>query len=128
TLTLAISKLAAEVGALKARIAGVDAAKELSARQEEFAEALRNSKPLKEERLEVGGRLGELQNLTKNATVARTRADTVWQNARLALSEAEAGSRLGYKKQIEQRAEHARALLALRHAWRHLPKSWRRPA
>ncbi|MBH1983968.1 MAG: AAA family ATPase [Burkholderiales bacterium] len=128
TLTLAISKLAAEVGALKARIAGVDAAKELSARQEEFAEALRNSKPLKEERLEVGGRLGELQNLTKNATVARTRADTVWQNARLALSEAEAGARLGYKKQIEQRAEHARALLALRHAWRHLPKSWRRPA
>ena len=76
----------------------------------------------------MGGRLGELQNLTKNATVARTRADTVWQNARLALSEAEAGSRLGYKKQIEQRADHARALLALRHAWRHLPRSWRRPA
>ena len=55
----------------------------------------------------MGGRLGELQNLTKNATVARTRADTTWQSARLALSEAEAGLRLGHRRQIEQRAEHA---------------------
>lgn len=127
-LTLAISKLAAEVGAFKARIAGVDAAKELAARQAEFDEAQRNAVPLKAERLEVGARLGELQNLTKAATVARTRADTTWQNARFALSEAEAGLRLGYKRQIEQRGEHAKALLALRRAWRHLPKSWRRPA
>ena len=128
TLTLAISKLAGEVGALKARIAGVDAAKELAARQAEFDEAARNTVPLKAERLEVGSRLGDLQTLTKNATVARTRADTVWQNARMALSEAEAGLRLGHKRQIEQRGEHARALLALRHAWRHLPKGWRRGA
>ncbi len=127
TLTLAISKLAAEVGALKARIAGVDAAKELTARHAEFEEAARNSAPLKGERLEVGSRLGELQALTKNATVARTRADTVWQNARMALSEAEAGLKLGHRRQIEQRAEHAKALLELRHNWRHLPRSWRRP-
>ena len=126
-LTMTISKLASEVGALKARLAGVDAAKELSARQDEFDEAARNAVPLKEERTEVGSRLGELQTLTKNATVARTRADTTWQNARFALSESEAGLRLGYKRQIEQRADHARALLALRRAWRHLPKSWRRP-
>ncbi|UUZ50929.1 hypothetical protein LP420_15685 [Massilia sp. B-10] len=58
--------------------------------------------------MEVGSRLGELQGLTKAATVARTRADTTWQNARLALSEAEAGLRLGHKRQIEQRAEHAK--------------------
>jgi chromosome segregation ATPase len=128
TLTLAISKLAAEVGALKARIAGVDAAKELTARQAEFDEAVRSSVPLKAERLEVGSRLGELQALTKAATVARTRADTVWQNARMALSEAEAGLRLGHKRQIEQRAEHAKALAELRRAWRHLPQGWRRPA
>lgn len=127
-LTLAISKLASEVGALKARIAGVDAAKELAARQAEFDEAARNAVPLKEERTEVGTRLGELQGLMKNATVARTRTDTVWQNARFALSEAEAGLRLGHKRQIEQRGDHARALLALRRSWRHLPKSWRRPA
>jgi chromosome segregation ATPase len=127
-LTLAISKLASEVGALKARIAGVDAAKELAARQAEFDEAARNAVPLKQERLEVGTRLGELQTLIKDATVQRTRTDTVWQNARFALSEAEAGLRLNNKRQIEQRGDHARALLALRRAWRHLPKSWRRPA
>ena len=127
-LTLAISKLAAEVGALKARIAGVDAAKELAARQAEFEEAVRSIEPLKAERLEVGSRLGELQSLTKAATVTRTRADTTWQNARMALSEAEAGLRLGHRRQIEQRAEHAQALLELRRAWRHLPKSWKRAA
>jgi chromosome segregation ATPase len=127
-LTLTISKLAAEVGALKARIAGVDAAKELTARHAEFEEAARNSVPLKAERMEVGSRLGELQSLTKAATVARTRADTVWQNARLALSEAEAGLRMGHKRQIEQRAEHAKNLAELRRAWRHLPQGWRRPA
>ncbi|MGZ5198132.1 MAG: ATP-binding protein [Telluria sp.] len=127
-LTLQISKLASEVGALRARIAGVDAAKELDARQAEFEEAGRNISPLKAERLEVGARLGELQTLTKNATVARTRADTVWQNARMALSEAEAGLRLNHRRQIEQRAEHAEALRDLRRAWRHLPPGWRRAA
>jgi chromosome segregation ATPase len=127
-LTLAISKLAAEVGALKGRIAGVDAAKELAARQAEFEEASRAIAPLKAERLEVGGRLGELQTLTKNATVSRTRADTVWQNARMALSEAEAGMRLNHRRQLEQRAEHAKALLELRRTWRHIPAAWRRPA
>jgi chromosome segregation ATPase len=128
TLTLAISKLAAEVSALKVRIAGVDAAKELAARQAEFEEAARSMAPLKAERLEVGARLGELQTLTKNATVARTRADTVWQNARMALSEAEAGLRLNHRRQIEQRAEQAKALLELRRSWRHLPLGWRRAA
>jgi chromosome segregation ATPase len=128
TLTLAISKLAAEVSALKVRIAGVDAAKELAARQAEFEEAERAIAPLKAERLEVGARLGELQNLTKNATVARTRADTVWQNARMALAEAEAGLRLNHRRQLEQRTEHAKALLDLRRSWRHLPLAWRRPA
>jgi chromosome segregation ATPase len=127
-LTLAISKLAAEVGGLRGRIAGVDAAKELDARQAEFEEAARSIAPFKAERLEVGARLGELQTLTKNATVARTRADTVWQNARMALSEAEAGLRLNGRRQVEQRSEHAQALLDLRRAWRHLPHSWRRPA
>jgi chromosome segregation ATPase len=124
-LTLTISKLAAEVGALKGRIAGVDAAKELSARQAEFEEAARALAPLKAERLEVGARLGELSMLTKNATVARTRADTVWQNARMALSEAEAGMRLNNRRTIEQRSEHAKALLELRKGWRHVPKNWK---
>ncbi|MBD8529649.1 MULTISPECIES: ATP-binding protein [unclassified Massilia] len=127
-LTLAISKLAAEVGALKARIAGVDAAKELAARQAEFEEAARSIAPIKAERLEVGARLGELQALTKNATVARTRADTVWQNARMALSEAEAGLRLNSRRQIEQRGEHAKALLALRGGWKNIPAAWKRAA
>ncbi|HEX8788934.1 MAG TPA: chromosome segregation protein SMC, partial [Telluria sp.] len=127
TLTLAISKLASEVSALRVRIAGVDAAKELAARQAEFEEATRALEPLKAERLQVGARLGELQVLIKNATVTRTRADTVWQNARMALSEAEAGMRLNHRRQIEQRSEHARDLLALRRGWRHVPKAWRNP-
>jgi chromosome segregation ATPase len=128
TFTLAISKLAADVSALKARLAGVDAAKELSARHDEFEEAVRNAVPLKNERLEVGSRLGELQGLIKNATIARTRADTTWQNARFNLSEAEAGLRLNHKRVIEQRGDHAKSLLALRRQWRHMPYNWRRPA
>ncbi|THC44265.1 ATP-binding protein [Massilia sp. Mn16-1_5] len=127
-LTLTISKLAAEVGGLKARIAGVDAAKELAARQAEFEEAARSIAPIRAERLEVGARLGELQTLTKNATVARTRADTVWQNARMALSEAEAGLRLNSRRQIEQRSEHAKALLELRRGWKNIPAAWKRAA
>ncbi|GGC05632.1 ATP-binding protein [Pseudoduganella buxea] len=126
--TLQISRLAAETSALKARVAGVDAVKELSARADEFDEAARTAVPLRSERLEVGTRLGELQGLMKNATVARTRADSSWQGARMALSEAEAGMRLNYKRQLEQRSDHARALLALRRQWRHLPGAWRRPA
>ena len=125
--TMTISRLASEVSALKTRLAGVDAAKELAARQDEFAEAAHNVEPLKADRNEVGARLGELQGLMKNATVARTRADTTWQNARFALSEAEAGLRLTHKRTIEQRADHAKTLLALRKQWRHLPHGWRRP-
>ena len=127
-LTLVVSKLASEISALKTRLAGVDAAKELAARQEEFDEAARNAGPLREERTEVGSRLGELQTLIKNAVVTRTRADTTWQNARFALSEAEAGLRLNNRRQLEQRSDHARALLALRKSWRHLPKGWKRSA
>jgi chromosome segregation ATPase len=126
--TLQISKLASETSALKARVAGVDAVKELSARADEFDEAARTAVPLRSERLEVGSRLGELQGLMKNATVARTRADGAWNGARMALSEAEAGMRLNYKRQLDQRSDHARALLALRRQWKHLPAAWRRPA
>ena len=126
--TLQISKLASETSALKARLAGVDAVKELSARTEEFDEAARSAVPLRAERLEVGSRLGELHGLMKNATVARTKADTAWQSARMSLSEAEAGMRLNFKRQMEQRSDHARAMLALRRQWRHLPGAWRRPA
>ncbi|MYM28703.1 AAA family ATPase [Duganella sp. CY15W] len=127
-LTLQVSKLATEISSLKTRLAGVDAAKELAARSEEFADAASNAVPLRAERTDVGARLGELQNLIKNAVVTRTRADTTWQNARFALSEAEAGMRLNHKRALEQRSEHAKALLALRKSWRHLPQAWRRVA
>ncbi len=127
-LTLQVSKLATEISSLKTRLAGVDAAKELGARAEEFDEAARNAVPLRTERSEVGARLGELQNLIKTAVVTRTRADTTWQNARFALSESEAGMRLNHKRVLEQRADHAKTLLALRKSWRHLPQGWRRPA
>ncbi|MBX9869490.1 MAG: chromosome segregation protein SMC, partial [Burkholderiaceae bacterium] len=47
-LTIKISQLAGEISAYKARLAGVDAAKELSARHAEFEEASRNTQPLKQ--------------------------------------------------------------------------------
>lgn len=126
-LNRAIGKLAAEMSADKARIAGVDAAKELTARQSEFAETLRNVQPLRLTRSEVGGRLGELQGLIKQATETRTRAETAWSGAKTALADGETHIRAAQKRQREERGGHATALAALRHAWRKLPFGWRRP-
>jgi len=127
-LTLKIGKLAGEVSALKARLAGVDAAKELVARQTEFDEAEHNAVPLKAARTEVGTRLGEIYPLIKSATETRTRADTAWQNAKTALTDSESQNRFAQKKQRDERAAHARTLVDIRHAWRRLPFAWRRPA
>ncbi len=127
-LTLKIGKLASEVSALKARIAGVDAAKELVARQAEFDEAAHGAAPLKAVRTEVGTRLGELFPLTKKATEDRTLADNAWQNAKRALADGEANLRQSQKRQAEERGEHARQLGEVRRNWRHLPFAWRRPA
>jgi chromosome segregation ATPase len=127
-LTLKINKLASEVSALKARIAGVDAAKELVARQAEFDEATHGAAPLKAARTEVGTRLGELFPLTKKATEDRTLADNAWQNAKRALADGEANLRQSQKRQEEERAAHARNLAEIRQSWRHLPFAWRRPA
>ncbi len=125
-LTLKISKLASEVSALKARIAGVDAAKELVARQAEFDEATHGAAPLKAARTEVGTRLGELFPLTKKATEERTLADNGWQNAKRALADGEAQLRLAQKRSQEERTAHAQELIELRKNWRHLPFGWRR--
>ncbi|HEX7636170.1 MAG TPA: chromosome segregation protein SMC, partial [Noviherbaspirillum sp.] len=127
-LTLKINKLASEVSALKARIAGVDAAKELVARQAEFDEATHSATPLKAARTEVGTRLGELFPLTKKATEDRTLADNAWQNAKRALADSEANLRQSEKRQREEREAHAKTLLEIRNTWRHLPYAWRRPA
>jgi chromosome segregation ATPase len=127
-LTLSISKLASEVSALKARIAGVDAAKELAARHSEFDEALHNAQPLKAARTEVGARLGQLQPETKAATEARTRAETAWQNVKNGLADVESNLRQSHKRQREERAEHAAKLHAVHQKWRRLPFSWRNPA
>jgi chromosome segregation ATPase len=126
-LTLAISKLTAEIGALKARISGVDAAQELAARHSEFEEATLSMRPLKAARTEVGGRLGELQPLAKSATEERTRADSTWQGAKKMLAEAETQLRNTQKRQRDDRASHASTLQAIRTDWRRLPFSWRRP-
>ncbi|MEN9865247.1 MAG: hypothetical protein RL748_837, partial [Pseudomonadota bacterium] len=125
-LTLAISKLASEVGALKARIAGVDAAKELAARHGEFEEAARNAVPLRLTRTEVGSRLGELQPLIKAATEARTRADASWLNCKVALQDSEGNWRAAQKRQQEDRSAHARQLWQMHSQWRALPRSWRK--
>ena len=125
-LTLSISKLASEIGAGRSRIAGVDAARELTARREEFDDALHNALPLKAERQDVGARLGALQGLTKDATVARTRAESSWQGAKTRLAEAESAWRLALARHQAQRALHGGALALLRIEWRRLPLAWRR--
>lgn len=125
-LTLSIGKLAEQISSFKARIAGVDAAKELAARQTEFEEALRNAEPLREERSRIGTRLGQLQSLVKNATETRTRADSSWQAAKGSLRELEAQLQNSGGKQFEDRRQHAKQLRELRQQWRRLPLNWRR--
>ncbi len=125
-LTLSISKLASEVSGLKARIAGVDAAKELSAREAEFAEAQRNAAPLRELRTSIGTRLGEIQPQMKIATEARTRADASWQAAKHSLRELENQLQNQDGKQAQERSNHATQLRNLRREWRNLPRSWRK--
>jgi chromosome segregation ATPase len=125
-LTIKIRNLAGEISALKARIAGVDAAKELSARQTEFEEAERDIAPLKAVRMEVGSRLAELHDLIKSATEARTRADTAWNQAKRSLADSETGLNHAKKKHEEERVSHAQSLSKIRQDWRHLPLPWRR--
>jgi chromosome segregation ATPase len=93
-LTMNISKLAGEISAYKARLAGVDAAKELSARHAEFEEAQRNTQPLKQQRIEVGSRLGEIAPLLKAATEQRSVAHLKWEQAKAAIADAEAQLRI----------------------------------
>jgi len=126
--TMRISKLASEVSALKSRIAGVDAAKELVARQAEFEEAAHAGLPLKEARMEVGGRLGELGPLMKKATEERTRADAAWTAAKRALADSEGGLGQTRRRNAEDRATHAGNLRRIRAEWHSLPYAWRRPA
>ncbi|MGV3653199.1 MAG: ATP-binding protein, partial [Noviherbaspirillum sp.] len=125
--TLQITRLAGEVSGLKSRLAGVDAAQELAARQAEFEEAGQAAVPLKAARTEVGARLAELYPLIKQATEERTRADGAWLAAKRTLAEAEAHLRLTQKRQREERGAHAEALLQMRRNWR-LPAAWRTQA
>jgi chromosome segregation ATPase len=127
-LTRKISTLAGEVSALKARIAGVDAGKELVARQPEFDEAERNVLPWKAARTEVGTRLAELSPLIKVAIQARTLADNEWRSVKSMLADGEAQLRQAQKRHHDGRAAHALAMTEIRNTWRRLPFSWRRPA
>jgi chromosome segregation ATPase len=124
-LTLKIGKLAGEASALKARLAGVDAAKELVARQVEFDEAEHSAVPLKATRTEVGARLGEIYPQIKSATETRTRAETAWQHAKNALADSESQGRANVRKHRDDRSAHAGDLVDMRHAWRRLPITWR---
>ena len=124
-LTLEISKLASNVSNLKTRLAGVDAAKELHSRVDEFAEAMRNVAPLKKMRSEVGGRLGELGDLLKQATVAKTRSEMAWQEAQRHLQQAEQSVRDTEHKLTQERSAQAQILKDARHTWSKLPAGWR---
>ena len=125
-LTLSIWKQSGGQGALRARVAGVDAAKELAARQAEFEEAGRALKPLLATRTEVGARLGELLSLSKAATEAHVADRISWDGAREALASQEAQGRQHRQRLAQERKAHAARLLDLRRAWRPLPWGWRR--
>ncbi len=124
-LTLEISRLAGVVSHLKSRLAGVDAAKELHSRLDEFAEAARNVAPLKQARNEVGSRLGELGELLKQATVSKTRAEIAWQEAQKQLASAEQYRREHEQKLLQERSAQAQLLKDSRHSWSKLPAGWR---
>ncbi|MET3106648.1 chromosome segregation ATPase [Oxalobacteraceae bacterium GrIS 2.11] len=125
-LTLEISKLAGTVSNLKTRLAGVDAAKELHARRDEFAEAARNVEPLKKVRTEVGGRLGELGDLLKQATIAKTRSEIAWQDAQKYLAISEQQARDHEQRLAQERSAQAEVLKDSRHSWSKLPAGWRK--
>ncbi|MBC3933620.1 ATP-binding protein [Undibacterium curvum] len=125
-LTMQISQLAGEISAYKARLAGVDAAKELSARHAEFEEASRNTQPLKQQRIEVGSRLGEIAPLLKAATEQRSVAQLKWEQAKAAIADAEAQSRTLEKRHSEERQHHFDTLRQMRQTWNNLPAAWKR--
>ncbi|MFZ6819387.1 ATP-binding protein [Undibacterium sp. Ji22W] len=125
-LTIKISKLAGEISSYKARLAGVDAAKELSARHAEFEEASRNTQPLKQQRIEVGTRLGEIAPLLKAATEQRTVAHLKWEQAKAAISDAESQQRVSEKRHAEERKAQFETLRNMRNTWHTLPLNWKR--
>lgn len=127
-LTLRISKLAGEVSEIKSQLAGIDAARELVARQTEFEEAQYSAGPLELHRVEVGTRLGELFSLLKASTETRTRADTAWQFSKQVLADSEGQLRIAHNRQRDERQKLYRHLREMRQTWRHLPWSWRRLA
>lgn len=127
-LTLKINRLAKEIGELKTRLAGIDAAKELAARHLEFEEAALSAEPLKASRKEVGARLGELYQLLKVATEERVRADATAQSAKQTLQDAEQRHRQAQRQQETDRAAHSTTLREVRTTWRRLPFAWRRPS
>lgn len=125
-LTIKISKLAGEISSYKARLAGVDAAKELSARHAEFEEASRNTLPLKQQRIEVGTRLGEIAPLLKAATEQRTVAHLKWEQAKAAIADAESQQRVSEKRHAEERKAQFETLRNMRNTWHTLPLNWKR--
>ena len=125
-LTINISKLAGEISAFKARLAGVDAAKELSARHAEFEEAGHHIQPLRQQRIEVGTRLGEISPLLKSATEQRTVAHLKWEQGKAAITDAEAQLRNSEKRQAEERKAQFETLKSMRETWHTLPQNWKR--
>ncbi|MFZ6648583.1 ATP-binding protein [Undibacterium sp. TJN25] len=125
-LTMKISKLAGEISTLKTRLAGVDAAKELNARHPEFEEATRNAQPLKQQRIEVGSRLGEIAPLLKSATEQRSISHVKWEQAKASIADAEAALRGSEKRHAEERKSHYDTLQSMRQTWHTLPINWKR--
>ena len=118
--------LAGEISSYKARLAGVDAAKELSARHAEFEEASRNTQPLKQQRIETGSRLGELAPLLKAATEQRSVTHLKWEQAKAAIADAESQSRSLEKRHAEERKAQFETLRTMRDTWHNLPPQWKR--
>lgn len=127
-LTLQISRLASDISDIRSRLAGVDATKELMARQAEFDEAVQQVAPLRMQRTETGTRLGEIAPLLKSATEQRSVTHLKWEQAKAALAETEAQKSQAEKRYSEERRSHAEHLRNLRAEWKHLPVGWRQRA
>ena len=124
-LTLQISELVKQVSDLKTVIAGVDAAKELHARLDEFDEAQRAITPLLQSRQTVGTRLGELASAVKLAGIERAGRERTWGNEKAKLEAVQQQENEQARQRKSDRLSHAKQWRQHRAEFKNLPANWR---
>jgi chromosome segregation protein len=122
TLFDKLKPINADIQAIKARLAGVDATTQLASRSTEFAEARTQNEALVKERRDIGEK-------SYSATEARKALEQQLSDAKGALQmymqQLERLAReISEKENRDGRAEQAKRLLRLRHDKRKLPLAW----